>query len=1833
MPFAPRLSALLCLLLLTFVLPAHAADRRAVTVPDSDYFGADLRVEQNTTLKACEASCLKDKACKAFTFNGKGWCFLKSSVGELKSFKGATAGKIVEPDAAAAQPATPAKPAEADIGEAPALDFVPSYIADEANQYADEAEKRSGQQTMEGEALIAQGDQQLAAGDARAAADSYRGAVSLIQDQPGPWINLARAALAIPPADGNEQYNLPREASSAAMMGFAQTRTASSRAEALAVLAQALERRELWRPALESYKASLALADSAPVRQAFLDLKSRKGFRVVSNSVDADNSSPRMCVQFSDDLVASGVDYQNFVTLDDKPAPAIRAEGQQICVDGLQHGNRYRIGLRQGLPAAVGEVLEAPVNLDVYVRDRAPSVRFTGNNFVLPKVGAKGIPLVTVNAKEVDLTLYRISDRNLSRIISEGRFLQQIDSYEASMIPDQTGEQVWKGVIETGVDLNKEVLTLFPVDEALPERKPGVYVMTAAARNAKTDEWAVKATQWFVVSNVGLATYAGNDGLHVYARALDTAKPLANVAVDLVARNNEVLAKASTNASGEIVFDAGLVRGPAGLAPAALLATGPDQDFVFLNLAKPGFDLSDRGVTGRASPGPVDVFLYTERGIYRAGETVNVSALARDDSARAVTDLPLTIVFVRPDGVEFIREVSRDKGFGGHWVTLDLPRNAIRGTWTVQAFTDPKANPVVEKQFLVEDFTPDRIEFDLTLSSGLLTDEKPATAEIAGRFLYGAPASDLSVEGEVRIASKRTMDAFPGYQFGLADEQAVSVSQPLEDLPSTDEQGKASFDVALDEIPFATQPLQATVIARLREGGGRAVERTASVAIGSTTPFIGIKPGFDGDSVGRGATTDFQVIAANPDGTRAALKGLKWTLSKVERQYQWYRTDGNWNYEPIVSSQRVDAGEVDVGADMPAKITAASLDWGRYRLEVESPDQDGPRSSVEFTAGWYVDQVSTETPDGLEVALDKAEYAPGETAKLKIAPQYDGEAQIIVGTDRVQWQTMTPVSAKGTTIDIPVSADYGAGAYVTVAVYRPGSNADSRMPARALGLRWLKVAPGARNLSVSFDVPEKQEPRSALKIPVSVSLPQGTSEAYVAVAAVDVGILNLTRYTPPDPAGWYFGQRRLGLDIHDLYGNLIDGTQGVIGKIRNGGDQAGMGMEGSPPTEELVAFFSGPVKLDPAGKATISFDIPEFNGTVRLMAVAWSKDGVGSGAQDVVVRDPIVVTATLPKAMAPGDASTLRLDIANTDAPDGDYQLTLDAPEQVKIQAKDVPASVTLAKGKRTAVAVPIVAAETGEGILTVRLASATGPAVERTQGVVVRPAQLPVTDRKTVTLPPGGSITVDKDFLAGKLSEGAEVSVAVSRSAGLDAPALLMQLDRYPYGCAEQTTSKALPLLYLSEVARESGMDAGPEVKKRVQEAIERVLSYQAASGSFGLWSPGSGDLWLDAYVTDFLTRARELKYDVPDEAFGLALDNLQNSLSFDASLQDQGAQMAYALYVLARNKRASMGDLRYFVDARLDEFPTVMARAQLAAALALYGDKERADKGYASAFSLLKSKQAFNWSRNDYGTPLRDGAALLALAAETRPAVASVPEMVSFVSKVGGATKYMSTQEQAWLLLAARALKADDQAILLDVNGQSHAGRYAARLDAQSIAATPIALTNTGKDPVEVVVTTRGAPAEWMPPTANGFTIERKYYTLDGEEADPSVVAQNTRLLVVVKVNQNDAWPARVLITDLLPGGFEIENPKLVQSADLAAFDWLPEITAAHTEARSDRFVAAFDRMPEDEREFTFAYLVRAVSPGVYTQPAAAVEDMYRPQLFARTGMGKVEVLGPKP
>jgi hypothetical protein len=1700
----------------------------------------------------------------------------------------------------------------------------PDYAA-EADSYLTEIQARFPEKpdTLEARALRLDGDAAAERGAWDKAASAYERAIAFGAEDYDTWAGLTEAL---------RRLGRTNDAIAAAYSARLLADRPSDRARSWFTLGAILDEANRAREAIKVYQAGLNLEWDSQISDRVQTLYNAAAFRIINTSTQTEGERARVCLQFRDYLKpVKDVHYEDYVKIEPAATPAFTVTDDNLCIDGLDFGARYMVTVLKGLRSINDEPLADTDTVTFEIGDRAASLGFPGSAYVLPKVGSAGIPLVSVNVDQANLQLLRITDRNLVQQIRQGRWLRAIDAYERDQIPEETGELLWKGEIGIERDRNKRVTTLVPIADVLAKTTPGIYVLTAETPSQAEEHWTYRATQWFVISDLGLTTMSGADGLHVFVRSLATGQPVPNVDLRLYARNNEELGATLSDGAGVATFAPGLIRGESGRTATAVMALGGDGDFVFLDLTRPAFDLSDRGVGGRLAPGPTDAFMYTDRGVYRPGEPVQLVTLVRDSAGRAVDNVPLTLKVHRPDGVLALERTLTDGKIGGFHLTVPISPTARTGSWSTNAYLDPAGDPVGSISFLVEEVVPARIEIKLQADRAFVMPNEPLSVSVDAQYLYGAPASDLPVKASVAIARQdQAPENYPGFVFTLADEAVNVVQVPLEDT-RTDAEGKVSLPIALAEIPDTPQPLKATLTVEVYEVGGRPVIETVELPIRHRPLQLGLKPLFTDGIVPDGGEAGFEVVAVNADGTPAAASTLRYQLVYEDWNYQWYYSNGSWDYEVIVRDQPRESGEVSATAEMPGRI-AHHVDWGQYRLEVFDP-ATGAAASVRFSSGWWAAPGTASTPDKLQVVADKEIYKAGDTAKVSIKPPFDGPIMLSIATDRLLETRTVDATTDGTVIDLPVDAEWGAGAYVLATAYRPSPAEATHAPSRAIGVAWIPLDPADRSLQVAMDVPAETLPRQTVEIPVTVSGAANAAEAHVTLAAVDEGVLQLTDFATPDPVDYLFGKRRLGLDVRDLYGNLINGKDGRRGTIRSGGDGEAMARRGAPPpTIKLVALFSGIVALDAEGKARIPLDLPDFNGRLRLMAVAYDGDKVGAAESALIVRDPVVILSSMPRFLASGDESELSLTIQNVGGAAGTYEIGL-TPFGALTLAEAPAIGHELGVGASAVSRVKIKAVGSGEGRIAMAVTGPGGYRLDRDLRIGVRPPQLPILERTARRLAPGESLTLGSAALERFVPGSGELYASFSPTPNLDVPGLLRSLDRYPYGCLEQTTSRALPLLYVGDVAalwqvKDERADAN--VKARVQTAVYSVIERQRFDGGFGLWSSDAPvESWLSSYAMDFLLRAKQQGYTVPDFAVqqGLRwLDEYSRNYRVDDS-EAIGAR-AYAYYVLASAKAGDISGLRYLHDNYLKRVPSALAAAQMGAALALLGDQQRAGEAFKAALERVDRER--RWMR-DYGSSLRDLAAIVTLMIESRLSTEDPAPIVDRLANLQFGQTYLTTQEQAWLIMAAYTVAgAKPGNMVLDVDGAAQQPRRDAlnvRPDANQLA-KGMKVTNAGTDTVWTVATVMGAPAQDLPPESQGFTIERHYYTLAGEEVMPNAVKQSDMLVVVLSGNSNSDVYNQALLIDLLPAGFEVENARLADTRSTDDLSWLPELTPTlYSEFLDDRFVAAFD-LDWGRRSYTTAYLVRAVTPGTYHLLAAQIEDMYQPQYRARTAGGTVTV-----
>jgi uncharacterized protein YfaS (alpha-2-macroglobulin family) len=1604
------------------------------------------------------------------------------------------------------------------------------------------------------------------------------------------------------------------------------------------------------------------------------------------------------CLRFSDPLDRRpNVHYADYLALTPAASTSVRVDGHDLCLGGLAFGTSYSLTLRQGLPAASGARLPADVTLPVSLADRAPMVSIAGDAYLLSRRTATGLVIQTVNVSRVRIHVLRISPALLTQAITGGSAVDinlastQTVTYQLNSLLQTAASVIWTGTLDVASDHNRTVETAFPLGDVIKAQTQGAYLVIAenAGRALPEQSFSPRPqtdyrdigyhtlpSHWVVVTDLALTTMSGRDGLHVFARSFASALPQPGVRLALLSNGQEVLAAATTDATGAAAFPPGLLAGQGANAPAAVSAVAGD-DFALLDLQRGAFDFSDRGVSGRPTAGPLEAFLTTERGIYRPGETLNVVALLRDARGLGAPPGRLTLILRRPDGVE-ARRVSADTTMdGGLHATFTLTRTSARGAWSVEARLDPNGAAIGRADFQVQDFVPQQLKVTLTTPTKLLVSGEPLQASLDGAFLYGAPAAGLNAEAELRtLRDPDPVPAAPGYQFGLVDEQVTQTSQPIV-VPAADDKGHSSFAVSYAPAQPASQtvPIEAVLRAGMFEPSGRIVNDTVTLKLQTQPLLIGLRsPGGDTlAAIGEGTTAaSFQIRSFSAAGAPVAQTGLHWAIVRENEVYDWFSTNGNdWSVHYHVIDEPFRNGAIDTLADQPT-LLSANLDWGTYRLVVSDP-RTSAASSLRVTVGWAENAGGPDTPDKVRVTTETPVLAAGQSTRIHIQGPFAGQALVTIAGDRVFETHALAVPATGADLTLTADPAWGPGAYALVSMYRPlNQPAPRHAPVRAVGLVWLALDPAPHRLSVALHAPAQMVPRHRVTVAIHVTGAAARQGGWVSLAAVDEGILQLTRYATPDPLDFLWGKRRLGIDMRDQYGRLMD-ADAAAGAIREGGDAA-IGGEGLPVTStRIVSLFGGPVAFDRDGDASVTLDVPDFEGRLRLMAVAWNSAAVGAADSAVIVRDPTFADIALPRFLAPGDHASVAVSVANTDGPAGAYHLSLNATGAAAIEGP-ATTDLTLPAGARRALTVGLTGTDAGIGTVTADLSGPHRYRLHRAWQIAVRPGHYPLTLSQTAQQMPGDSFSVDPRQLDAFVPGSLSVSVGYSGYAGIDTVGLLQALDRYPFGCTEQLVSTAWPLLSFNDPALLGRLPQDHSALARVQEAIDSIIDREDPAGRFGLWEVGDGQAspWLDAYAVEFLLHARAAHFQVPQPALDRALawlaEESQQSLDeYDSAFGPTAEQSrAYALYVLAQAGRGDLATMRRMHDTaavegdgsglhpRLvywgqqlgtDNLAEPLALGQLAGALALSGDRARAHDAFAEAVGSLGSASwgPPGWFDFTYWSYVRDLAGLTAIAADSGENDLA-QSLIDRFGQLSLSPPALNTQEQAALLGAAHAMNRDAPGRALMVNGtliQPLKLPAAFTPEAAAIRAG-YSLRNTGSVPLWRTLTVTGVPAQSPPALSAGYTLDRQYLTLDGQPVDIAHMRQNDRFIVVLHGATQDTDNHRTVLVDMLPAGWEIEAP--ISDAD--RYPFLGALTQTRvSEARDDRFVAAFDIGADfggmrfhmvndsapgaatamDAYEFRVAYLARVITPGRFLQPEASVEDMYRPQELARTESGE--------
>ncbi|UOR04059.1 alpha-2-macroglobulin family protein [Hymenobacter aerilatus] len=1451
------------------------------------------------------------------------------------------------------------------------------------------------------------------------------------------------------------------------------------------------------------------------------------------------------------------------------------------------------------------------------------------------------------NGEYIDRSFQYYDVENLGNVLSER-------TYTVAGLPKQQGLRL----------LNLSLKELEFTDDL-----KGLYII----KIQDTERQWLQVSKLVAVTDIGLIVKQGAAGSTlVFANSIRDAKPLSGVSVRFVSSNNQVMGTGTTNADGVAKFDSTTATSRFRLG---MVMAQRQSDFTFLDLSRSRVETSRFEVGGlQRNAARYQAFLYGDRDLYRPGDTIRTNTIIRTENWQAPPkNLPVKIRLLLPTGKEYASLRKQLSAAGAFEAQFILPPSIMTGLYTLEVLT---GNDVLltSRQLSVEEFIPDRLKVTVKASRAVVKPGQPVSAQIMAQNLFGPPAADRKFEVEFSLKEKPfTPKNYPDYTFainsgekrrgnyGYQEQTPISArfeKTLREGTTDADGRGTATYQVP-DYTDLGT--LEGAAFATVFDETGRPVNRLATFEVQTQPVLFGIRalP----ELVSTREKVPVQVVALTPAGqptsapARVQVVRLLWE-TVIERQ------GGRYIYNSQKREQVVSSQQVTVGAGGGAAVQFAPTYSGEYEIRVARPGAVTYVAQQVYAYGYGDTQANSfEVNNEGEVTIepDKAKYAPGETAHLLLKTPFPGRVLVTVERDRVLNSFYVTTDEKSAKVDVPIRAGHVPNVYVTATAIR--EICDNRLPLTvARGFMPLLVERPNSKLTVSIKAPAQSRSQTFQTIEVSTA-----PKAQVTLAVVDEGILQMKDYRTPDPHGYFYQKRALEVQAYDVYPFLLP----ELGTSSSGGDAADLSRRTTPvPSRrvKLLAKWSGVLTADASGKVRYRVRIPQFSGAVRVMAVAYKDDAFGAAEHTMRVADPVVISTALPRFLSPGDTIDVPVTLTNTTGKStGVSEVKIETtgpvlpirPTRTSDAMTDYLRFVELQPNQERQVVFKVVAgsgydpklvfAKDAIGNATVKVTVTPGKgggSFTETIELPVRPAS-PLQKRNGSGEVAGGvtqPLKLQTDFIPSSLRS----QLVVSRSPMTVFAKDLRYLLQYPYGCLEQTVSAAFPQLYYGDLAATLGQQTGKAVKTspynpnyHVQEAIRKVEAQQMYNGSLSYWPGGDYDnWWATAYAAHFLLEAQQAGFQVNKTVLDRVLRYLQARVRKRETdtyniIQTGGAiqpvtrakrETAYSLYVLALAGQPDAVALNYYKANRA--LLTEDARWVLACTFAVAGNQRSFQQLLPARFAP-KTTDVRELS-GSFSSPIRDEAlvlnALLAADAD-HPQVAPLARQLS--RQVQQAS-WLNTQERAFSLLALgklarrNAASTVTAALLAD---SKVVGQFSGKdVSVTNVANRPLMLRTQGSGKLYYFWEMEGiSPTGRVPEEDQYLRIRREFLDRNGQFFATTSFKQND--LVVVRLTLQAAETAgeveNVAVTDLLPAGLEIENPRIGTVRDLA---WVKDAAQPdYLDVRDDRLNLFTTATAQPK---VFYYLARAVSKGTFKLGPVSADAMYNAAYHSYSGAGVVRV-----
>lgn len=1518
------------------------------------------------------------------------------------------------------------------------------------------------------------------------------------------------------------------------------------------------------------------------------------------------------------------------LTITPKTRFRIEGEGNDVLLIGqFKPGRSYDLAIEQGVLANDNALLRAKYTQTIAVPDLQPLLQFQSEGMFLSASGKRNVAIDTINVSGGKLAIDRVYRNNLFFYLqSAGRSYHGEEGewdapyyrayYDSGPVAHRYGDRIVEKTLTFTSAPNVRATSTIPLGSLVKSSSPGLYKVSVFRDN---DEWNA-STRWILLTDLGIVVKRSEHEIVIWVASFKDLSPVGNASVRLIDDQNQPLGHGTTDDRGFWT-----ARGIPAKANPFMITVERGGDFSFLLIGDSRVDTSAFDVGGASIPADGYLaFLYGERTLYRPGETLRGVAVVRTNDLKVAPKMPLVLKHLDPAGEPrgSIRLTPDASGIASYEVAL--PSYTRTGGHSLSLHAGDTV--IGSTTFNVEEFVPDRIKVEIQTPKEVTSG--PLKFAVTSAYLFGAPASSLAVETKVRLEpSPFTAEGYEEFSFA-ASSRKFDPRELASESGKLDDDGRKEVVVAVPEKLAVPSSLDAIITSRVQEQGGRGVAAITRVPVHPYPYYVGVR---ELRHPGNSAHRRFEWVALTPSGKETRSAPLRAELYE-ERWHTVMRrnSNGGYAYESTRDSEHLKTISI-AGGKTRGVIPFTTRGWGSYRLVVTDPVSLAA-SELTFEAwdGRGYSPWAMKNPGRLELTLDKSAYSSGQSATLTIKSPFRGKALVTVERDRVLYSSVETLQSNTARIEVPLPVEAGPNAYITATVVRTADDLEPGEAGRAFGAIRVDVDRAENEIHPEITVVDDMRSSRALKVAVRTK-----PGARVTISAVDQGILQLVGEQRPDPFAHFYQHRALGVITHDIFALLLPEVA-AKNKAVTGGSDSGEGISQFLRTDGMrrpkpVSFWSGILTAGDDGIARASFDIPDFQGAVRVTAVAHAERQFGSSDQLVRVHDPIVILPTVPRFAATGDAFSVPVTIRNDTKAPGSFVVTaaLTGSGALTTPARQ---TITIERQREATVLFGLRAAEQRGSISLAFTTSGNKERAAASATIPVFPSLPDATDEMSGSIPE--RVMIFPAIPPQRFREGsARREVVISPLPLIQFRGRLDYLVHYPYGCVEQTTSTSFPLLYLADIADELDPHA---FRKRpapgfVREGIRRLGTMQTVTGAFAMWPYGNDvNVWGSIYATHFLSEAKRAGYSVDSLRYASALDYLAQLAKARPEYDTEGLQQSvYALYVLGRAGRPDLGTMDYIREkhARLLTFDS---RALLGAAYASAGNPAAVS---AMLADIEREEAITRQTGANYNSTLRNRALVVLALLDAAPNDPRLPRLANRLSREILADRYYTTQDSAMGLVALgqylrarRATATYKGTLLLDGKAVgTFAGKTARFENLPAHGELRVVLENGyTRDAAYFALRARGTPEEsTFKPSAEGLRLKRTYLTRDGLPLAGLEVRQGEIVVIRTEVGSISGPMQNVVVQNVLPAGLEVENPRLTTTESLP---WVQSISVSqHADIRDDRVLFFADL--DGRTPLTFYTVARAITPGTFKLPPAQAEAMYAPAFRVTEGLGTFKVV----